>query len=74
MYIQCTCILLHIHVIEHIYPVCSAYCSVCIVCIHVHVYQVSVNLFIQVYEMFDLDPANWATLVAQLVRASIQSA
>ena len=33
-----------------------------------------VSLFIQVYEMFDLDPASWAALVAQLVRASVQSA
>ena len=34
---------------------------------------ISVNLFTQVYEMFDLDPASWAALVAQLVRASVQS-
>ena len=33
-----------------------------------------VNLFTQVYEMFDLDPASWAALVAQLVRASVRSA
>ena len=40
---------------------------------HVHtcIYQVSVNL---VYEMFDLDPAGLAALVAQLVRASVWSA
>ena len=36
-------------------------------------YQVLVNLFIQVYEMFDLDPPSWAALVAQLVRASVRS-
>ena len=28
----------------------------------------------QVYEMFDLDPARWVALVAQLVRAFVQSA
>ena len=42
--------------------------------IHVHVYRVSVSLFTLVYEMFDLDPASWAALVAQLVRASVRSA
>ena len=31
-------------------------------------------MFTHVYEMFDLDPANWATLVAQLVKASVWSA
>ena len=31
-------------------------------------------MFTQVYEMFDLDPASWAALVAQLVRASVLSA
>ena len=36
--------------------------------------RVSVSLFTQVYEMFDLDPASWAALVAQLVRASVRSA
>ena len=39
------------------------------VCYKLHVYLVSVNLFTQVYEMFDLDLASWAALVAQLVRA-----
>ena len=38
------------------------------------IYLVPVNLFMQVHEMFDLDPASWAALVAQLVRASVQSA
>ena len=38
------------------------------------IYLVSVNLFTQVYEMFNLDPASWAALVAQLVRASVRSA
>ena len=42
--------------------------------IHVHIYLVPVNLFIQVHEMLDLDPASWAALVAQLVRASVRSA
>ena len=39
-----------------------------------YIYLVPVNLFIQVHEMFDLDPASWAALVAQLVRASVRSA
>ena len=38
------------------------------------IYLVPVNLFIQVHEMIDLDPASWAALVAQLVRASVRSA
>ena len=37
------------------------------------IYRVSVSLFTQVYEMFDLDPASWAALVAQLVGASVRS-
>ena len=41
--------------------------------LYIHVHVVSVNLFTQVNEMFDLDPASWATLVAQLVRASVRS-
>ena len=28
---------------------------------------------VQVYEMFDLDPASWVALIAQLVRASVRS-
>ena len=33
------------------------------------------EVHVQVYEMFDLDPASWADLVvAQLVRASVRSA
>ena len=35
---------------------------------------VSVSLFTHVYKIFDLDPASWAALVAQLVRAYAGSA
>ena len=41
--------------------------------VYVHVILVGLlctctcNLFTQVHEMFDLDPASWAALVAQLV-------
>ena len=41
---------------------------------HIHIHRVSVSLFTQVYDMLDLDPASWASLAAQLVRASVQSA
>ena len=34
----------------------------------------SVSLFIQVYEVFDLDLFSWPVLVAQLVRSSVRSA
>ena len=40
--------------------------------VHV-IYHVSDSLFTQVYENVDLAPASWAALVAQLVRASLQS-
>ena len=32
------------------------------------------ELHVHVYELFDLDTASWAALVAQLVRASVRSA
>ena len=45
-----------------------------VVYVYWYMYLVPVNLFIQVHEMLDLDPASWAALVAQLVRASVRSA
>ena len=66
---MCTCVILigvRVHVL-----LMGVGVHVILMCVYVHVILMSVSVP-QVYEMLDLDPASWATLVAQWVRVSVQ--
>ena len=53
---------IHVRLRESVYYVLY----IILYAVHVHVHC-KVSLFIQMYEMFDSNPASWAALVAQLV-------